>query len=613
MSTATESMTQISHELIQLLEQQEVGDALAVARLLYVRLRQPQAYVTVTGETSTGKSSLVNGLFQRQLLPVAARPTTATLTHVVCRAEGGDKFFAIYRDATQEQITGDQFAALSIAPGNDLLRLQVRTKPVDERFLGMQIFDTPGYNSMLAEHEEVLRAFLPQSDVIIFVVGYRTGFGQVDQDLLEVIRTSISDSNIIPVIIVVNRAPLAVTKDDVRIIEIFCNARDCLNREPQLIVIESATVNTQNSQTRIPIIPLSLPLWNIVANEISTPANLLSVQKRLYQLLVELTIEVIKHVERQEIRLSAEASELHNINEQVLYLESARDQSLTAVQHMADRLDSQLPKTVERLSKGLKKKMAEEIFMSNKWLGAQECAEWITGHAMPFSVRESAFSVEEQISRELEMLDRELEEIANTAVNRIRSFVHVKSDAPRRFAENLAGMVLKRIAGSAIQNVLRGLGGVGGAAAGAGNLVKMAVSRIGRAFGQTLGREVYTGIGKAFTKRALQKLNVVLAVVVEAVTYFHDVKTWQNKLNKKVKEAIDAWAIDVTEDLRLSQIPAIQSANGSSVRLIYDDLIKNEFKDDSHDSADMKKHLEEVLHMKDVLQALLNRLEEISL
>jgi len=609
MSTMTESMTEIASELIKLLEEQKESNTLSVARLLYVRLRNPQAYVTITGETSTGKSSLVNGLIQRQLLPVAARPTTATVTHVICREEPGDKFFAIYRDATQEQISGDQFLSLSISPGTDLLRLQVRTKPVNERFIGLQIFDTPGYNAVLAEHEEVLRAFLPQSDVIIFVVGYRTGFGQVDQDLLEVISSSISHTDEIPVIMVVNRAPQGVTKNNDRIVEILSNARDCLNHEPFLIIINSVNVDTNYSQSRSPVIPLSLPLWDVVANEISKPAKLVSVQKRLLQLLRELAIEFMKRIERQEILLSAQTDDLREIDEQILELVSARDRSLTAVQRMVDRLTTQLPKTVERLAVGLKEKMAKEIGISDKWMGAHECAEWITGHSMPFSVRESAFTVEELISQELEMLNRELMEIANTAVKKISSSVHVKSDAAIRFAANLAGIVGKRIAGSSFQNVLRGLGGVGGAAAGAGNLVKMAVSRIGRTVGKTFSREVYTGIGKAFTKRALQRLNVVLNVVVEAAIILYDAKTWQNKLTKKVKEAIDSWASDVTKDLCESQIPAILCVNESDVHLFYDDLISGKSMHKDKDGADMGKAFDHLLNINRELQFLLNRLE----
>jgi GTPase SAR1 family protein len=606
-------MIQIAHELIQILEQQEEGDALAVARLLYVRLRHPQAYVTVTGETSTGKSSLVNGLVQRQLLPVAARPTTATVTHVVCREEAGDMFFAIYRDATQEQISGDQFLALSMSPEDDLLRLQVRTKPVDEKFLGLQIFDTPGYNATLAKHEEVLRAFLPQSDVIIFVVGYRTGFGQVDQDLLEVIRSSISYTDEIPVIMVVNRAPQGISNDDGRVAEILSNARDCLNRDPQLIVIESATVDSQGSPSRTPVIPLSLPLWNVVASEISKPSNLMSVQKRLHQLLKELTIEVMTRVERQEILLSAKADDLREINEQVLELVSARDKSLAAVQQMADKLATQLPKTVERLAARLKVKMAAEIGISNKWLGAHDCAEWITIHAMPFSVREIAKSIEEQISQELEMLNRKLEEIANTAVKKILNSAHLKSDAVRSFAENLTGRVLKRIGGSAVQNVLCGLGGVGGAAAGAGNIVKMAVSRIGRVFGKTFERKVYADIGKLFTKGFLQKLNFVLDGVVEGIKYLYGVKTWQNKLTIKVKEAIDTWTSDVIKDLRENQIPTIQSTNEVGVRQYYDDLLVNKLMHKDCASTEITKSLETVLTLKEKLQTLLNRLEMLNL
>ena len=578
----------ITEELIQLLEECGIEDALAVARLLYVRLRQPHAYITVTGETSTGKSSLINGLFKKNLLPVAASPTTATVTHVVCKDDIEDNFFAIYRDATQEKINVQQFAALTLSPSADLLRLQVRSNPIEKKFIGFQLFDTPGYNAMISEHEEVSREFLPQSDMIVFVAGYRSGFGQIDQDLFEVIRSAIGDRDEIPILLVINRTPQGISCDNSRVKEIYDNAKDSLKREPQLILIESQTDDTSAIQSRSPVIPRSMPVWEAVVAEVSKPANIEFVNSRLLQLLKDLLDEVEERFVRREIELTASEEDILAIKNQIEILISAKNQSFAAVDRLADRLSTQLPKTIERFIPTLKAQMNNEISASDKWLGAQECAEWIAVHALPFAVRESTRSIEDQIHLELQELNRELEDIANTAIKKITHEVEVKSDATRRFAESIAKTFLKRISGSGINNLLLSYGGVGGAAAGAGNLVKMALSRIGNVFGKTFNREVYNQIGRTFTKTALKRLTVVLTVIIEVVGYLYHVKTWRNKLIEKVKEGIDEWALEVKKDILQETIPKLIHSNKESVTNIYDDLIKTDSGSDMSSEVDLK-------------------------
>ena len=36
-----------------------------------------------------------------------------------------------------------------------------------------RIFDTPGYGSIVAEHEEVLKDFLPNSDFVVYTINYK--------------------------------------------------------------------------------------------------------------------------------------------------------------------------------------------------------------------------------------------------------------------------------------------------------------------------------------------------------------------------------------------------------------------------------------------------------
>lgn len=48
----------------------------------------------------------------------------------------------------------------------------------------MRLFDTPGYGSIVREHEEVLMEFIPNSDVIIYTVNYKIGIQENDYAFL---------------------------------------------------------------------------------------------------------------------------------------------------------------------------------------------------------------------------------------------------------------------------------------------------------------------------------------------------------------------------------------------------------------------------------------------
>ncbi len=586
------SAVRISEKLEILFDSISDKERLALIRLIKHRLRNPQSYVTIIGETSTGKSSLINSLFQRQLLPVSAPPTTAIVTHVACLDIAEDKYFAIYRDATQDAISRGKFVSLSVSPNEerDLLRLQVRAKPVETHFYGLNIFDTPGYNSLLAEHEEVLRSFLPQSDVIIFVVTYRTGFGSTDkeqtQDLLDVVFSSTEHVDEIPIILVVNKSPAAVDENDNRLREILSNVHDSIHNIPKLVLVDHASAPENGDQSENSAehpIPNANELWKEVAGIVEKPEMQIRVKEKLITMMIDLIDDADAAAEREEITLSASTEELKTIEEQIRALQKARDESLKEIEKTIKRLELLLPKLINHLALEMYKKAACEIEKSDKWLDLGEfCAQWITAHVLPYEVRLAAKSVEDMIAREMEALNKRLEDLANTAIKKVNDLVKVKNDITARFAQNIAKVLLQRIGGNALQNVLRGLGGIGGTAAGAGNLVKMAVSRLGKVFGQTFSRQVYTNIGKTFTKQFLKRLNVAIQIVVDTIIYIRQAQTWQRKLKEKVEEAINNWKdgdeedIGVIDDLIKNQLPDIKKNNDSDVCSFYDDLINNE-------------------------------------
>jgi GTPase Era involved in 16S rRNA processing len=570
------TVADVARQLITLLEAAEDSDRLAAARLLHQRLCSPESIVSVVGETSTGKSTLVNSLIGRQILPTAAEPTTATVTEIFLGEFEHDRFLAIFRDATQGELDKAGFDDLARRPPKDLLRLQVRTQAADARSVGLHVFDTPGYNSVLAEHEEVLRQFLPQSDVVVFVAGYRTGFGQADQDLLEMVQTATEDDASVPVLLVVNRAARSVTNDDSRVWEIMANARDSLRRELEMILVRSATEFVAlgpEADCARSTLPDASSLWDRVKGIVSSEERQIAVQRKLKDALRDLIDDADQAFERVEMVLAATVDEAAAIDGQIRALEDARSRSLQAVAVTADRMRVQLPKSLDHLAASMRTKLNKDIEGSDMWLGRDECVAWVSAHALPFEVRQVARSIEESISVELQELDRQLCDIANTAVREVEKDVHIKSDASRRFVENLGRVVAQRLGGAGINALLRSVGGVGGAAAGAGNVVKMLVSRMGSLLGKTFSREVYTQIGKTFTKRTLARLNVAISIIIEVLGFVIDAHRWRGQLTGKVAEAIDGWASDVRTELLDQHLPRIQAQNDRGVRAVYDPII----------------------------------------
>jgi GTPase SAR1 family protein len=544
----------------------------SLLRLVVNRLTVPQAYVTVVGETSTGKSSLINALLSEEHLPVSGKPTTGVVTHVACRDEAEPRFFAIYRDATQEEIDRARFVEQSLASDDEILRLQIRVRPKAPNHVGLHIFDTPGYNAMMSQHEEVLVAFLPQSDVIVFAVGYRTGFGQTEQDLLEAVAQATANDPDIPVMLVINRAPEGCSRTDKRVEEIMRLAQDALKRPLSLQIIHSTNFRAPHGtlQRR----PLAAEhLWDEVSGHAFAPELLKAVEARLATTVLATLAEVDAALEREEAGLSANPDEREAIEHAMAITRSAHARSLREIDETMTRLEAALPRLVEKLTEAAMRRIEADIMASNKWLGYTDCAQWISGHCLPFEVRQIGRAIENHATVEMEDLNRRLEDIVNTAVAELDKTVALRlGDPVSKFANSLATTLTQRAAGNAANSMLRGLGGAGGAAAGAGNLAKMAVSRIGKLFGKRFGREVYNQIGRVFTKKMLERLNVALTVIVEVAGFVYEAQVWQRKLLELSREAVGEWRDVVGNDLRDEHLPRMRQGNWDIIEALYVDL-----------------------------------------
>ncbi|MEO0605202.1 MAG: dynamin family protein, partial [Myxococcota bacterium] len=300
-------------------------------RLLRDRVRAPAAWVTLLGETSTGKSTLLNGLLGAPVLPTAVRPTTGTIVQLVLEPRTDDAHEVVTQDGRVHAITPSAFEALTVQAGEDVSRITLRTGRAGRELDGLQLFDTPGGNALVESHDEVLTRFVPGSDLVLLVVGYRTGLGLADRELFQLVSFGLDAPE--TALLVVNRVPANANADDVRLQEIAEHAGDCLGFSPALVAIGSAPDRLPDTEA----------LWTEVARRALSEEHLAPVRHRIWQALGQLVDEGRATIERRIAATEVVEAERGAAREVLQALEGARARANQAVQRRMDRLDILMP------------------------------------------------------------------------------------------------------------------------------------------------------------------------------------------------------------------------------------------------------------------------------
>ena len=115
-------------------------------------------FVAFIGQYSAGKSSLINNLLGRQILPGGRVETTPLLTYISYGAAEGGRLF--YTDGDTEDISLE--TVMDITQSNRAARNLDNVEHL-EIFLnepiladGMVLLDTPGINTLIQRHEQLL-------------------------------------------------------------------------------------------------------------------------------------------------------------------------------------------------------------------------------------------------------------------------------------------------------------------------------------------------------------------------------------------------------------------------------------------------------------------------
>jgi small GTP-binding protein len=183
----TASGSAIREALERLSELSDEADHQVLAALAD-RLDSARLRVLVAGEAKRGKSTLVNALLGREILPAGVVPLTAVAATVVQAAPAEEGIEVAFADGRTEGFPLTALAAFGTEPGNpgnhrDVRAITVRVAaPILAR--GLEIVDTPGTGSVHAHNTAAADAALPSMDAAIFVLTADPPVSASERDLL---------------------------------------------------------------------------------------------------------------------------------------------------------------------------------------------------------------------------------------------------------------------------------------------------------------------------------------------------------------------------------------------------------------------------------------------
>lgn len=180
--------------LRELLERRGSRTRAARCHDLLVKLAEDRLTLAVVGQFARGKSTLMNAIVGRELLPTGVLPLTSAVT--VLRF-GTQERLVIQRDGCPwPQIAPlaalEEYVTERGNPGNrEKISAAIVEAPLPLLRQGLEFVDTPGIGSAIAANTATTLAFLPACDAVLFVTSVDAPFTSVEVDFLQAVRDQV--------------------------------------------------------------------------------------------------------------------------------------------------------------------------------------------------------------------------------------------------------------------------------------------------------------------------------------------------------------------------------------------------------------------------------------
>jgi signal recognition particle receptor subunit beta len=146
--------------------------------------------VGVLGRFKAGKSTLMNHLCGRAVLPVGVTPVTAVITRI--RYGPAEKAIVRYLDGRRREVPVDDVRLYVAEADNPANKKKVASVTVDlpsmQKYRGLQFVDTPGLDSIFQHNTEAALAWLPKVGLALVTISVDPPLSRHDLELIRTLR-----------------------------------------------------------------------------------------------------------------------------------------------------------------------------------------------------------------------------------------------------------------------------------------------------------------------------------------------------------------------------------------------------------------------------------------
>ena len=222
------------------------------------RLADERFNLVIIGEFSRGKSTFINALLGRSILPVSANPTTNIISKIVYGEQ--EKYTLFYKDGKKQEISKEEF---------DLIKAQTEDKPdkfsllkgvvsklkheeshvdfgnIDHAEISyplsfcenkVDVVDTPGTNDLNVGRIEITYRYLRQAEAAILVLSATQPLTRTEKEFLveQVVGNNIKD-----IVIVINYKDEVIGQEERVVKHVLDNLQDVQDFSQRIFIVSS--------------------------------------------------------------------------------------------------------------------------------------------------------------------------------------------------------------------------------------------------------------------------------------------------------------------------------------------------------------------------------------